>query len=118
MYRKNAELRVPLGKADQYSGKGKVIIQDIPTSERENVKGFTNMMTNSLKVKLSEYKICAVHRLLSKNTAAPPICVKLNFDKKKELIVAARKKKFNSSDLGIGMQKPILIDKYLTREVK
>lgn len=40
LYQKNAELRLRLGEAEQYSSKGKVIIQGIPTSERNTVKGF------------------------------------------------------------------------------
>jgi len=121
------KLRPKVFDNDQYSRKPNVIVRGIPEkrpgeqNQKENTKELIQILASRLGAQLHDYDVCAVHRLYRRDdddsTTVAPIVVRLNsFDKKHELMSLSKKKKLNSSMIGLGGNMPIFVDEHLTRE--
>lgn len=89
---RNAELRAKMREMDQYSSKPNQVIHGIPQDNNEVARNLIMLLASKLKVRLNEYDICAAHRLPSKGKTAPIIVRLNNYDRKRELLVEAKKK--------------------------
>lgn len=113
--KENAMLRSRVDEMDQYSRKCNVIIQGIPSKEKENLLQVVKFVATKVKVDLQDYHVCAVHRLPSKKEIDPIIIRLNNLHIKTALIAKAKKMKLNASDLGMGTH-PIFVDEHLTAQ--
>jgi len=96
---------------EQYSKKANIIVNGLPYSENENVRGKFFQLAEELRVELYDYDIGAIHRLPAREGKIPGIVVNLNcMDSKEALIRNSRREKLTLNGC------PIFIDEHLTKK--
>lgn len=114
----NAELRTKLYELDQYGRKNDIIIRNIPMLENENSKKVISNAIQALGVTLSEFDITVAHRLPANKGVKPIIARFHSYEKKKEVMKAAKIAKPSGEDIGINTKMPIYFDDHLSKETK